>query len=152
MNPKKLKSTLLKICYRQIDERYDRINNSIKDIEASLFEESKSSAGDKHETGRAMLQIERENVSKQLLEVEHVRQALNKVDIDNPSDHVHLGSLVYTTQGIFFISISAGAIDIELTTYLAVSPNSPIGHPLMGKEKGEEFSFHDLDYTLTQVC
>lgn len=151
MNPKELKSALLKVCYQNVEERLERVKNAIKDIEASLIEESKSSAGDKHETGRAMLQIERENAGKQLLAVENLRQTLNKIDLNNPSNHVHLGSLVYTSQGVFFLSISAGAIVIESTTYLAVSHNSPIGHLLMGKEEGEQFSFHDLDYKLTKV-
>ena len=94
---------------------------------------------------------ERENFGKQLLQAENLRQSLNKIDLENPSKHVHIGSLVYTSQGIFFLSISVGAIDIETVTYLAVSPNSPIGQLLMGKEEGEQFSFHDLNYKLTQV-
>ena len=151
MIAKEIKSALLEKCSQVVEERYEKIKVVLADIRESLIEESKSSAGDKHETGRAMLQIERENIGKQLLETENLRQSLHKINIDSPSSRVHLGSLVYTTQGIFFISISAGVINIDSTTYLAISPSSPIGHLLMGKEEGDQFKFHDLDYKLSQV-
>ena len=41
----------------------------MKEIKEALFEEIKSSVGDKHETGRAMLQLEREKVGNQFYEV-----------------------------------------------------------------------------------
>lgn len=148
----KLKSALLLECSGIIEERYQRIKRTLTNIEEALFEESKNSAGDKHETARAMLQIDRENVGKQLIEVEKIRQHLKKVDLNNVSDHAHLGSLVYTNKGVFFISESVGTIEIKSDTYIAVSPNSPIGKLLMGKVPGEKFVFHDDDYELTKVC
>lgn len=151
MITKELKTALLQECARIIDERYLRVKHLISDLEESLFEEAKSSAGDKHETARAMLQIERENAGKQLIEVENLQHLLKKVELSINSDHAHLGSLVHTSQGVFFISISVGAIEIEGKTYLAVAPNSPIGKLLIGKEAGDIFSFHDLEYKLTEV-
>lgn len=149
---KELKSALLEECSQIIEERYQRIKHTLSNIEEALFEESKNSAGDKHETARAMLQIDRENVGKQLIEVEKIKQHLKKLDLNNISDHAHLGSLVYTNRGIFFISESVGTIEIESATYIAVSPNSPIGHLLIGKVPGEKFTFHENEYKLTKVC
>ena len=106
MTASELKSNLLIQCSQFVTKRHVRILNTIADIENSLKEESKSTSGDKHHTGRAMLQIERENVGNQLKEIEKVQRKLNKITINNSSEVVRLGSLVYTDQAIFFISIS----------------------------------------------
>jgi len=55
-----LKKELLQYCEDQVDQRHSKIKQTIADIEESLMEESRSSSGDKHQTGRAMLQINRE--------------------------------------------------------------------------------------------
>ena len=57
-----IKEQLYEFCRAYIDGRTIRINESIKSIQESLSSETKSSAGDKHETGRAMLQLEREKL------------------------------------------------------------------------------------------
>ena len=71
-----LKFELKQQCKDLIKLRYDSINKTIFDIEYSLKEESKSTSGDKHHTGRAMLQIERENAGNQLREIEKVMHQL----------------------------------------------------------------------------
>lgn len=94
-----------------------RIKQNISDIEESLLEESKSSAGDKHETGRAMLQIDRENAGKQLMEIEQVQAVLKKIDVQTTSTYARLGSLVYTSQANYFLSISIGEVKIGKSAY-----------------------------------
>ena len=64
-----LKETLLSKCHEFIDERHQRIQRTIDEIKVSLQSETKSSAGDKHETGRAMLQLEREKAGQQLKKI-----------------------------------------------------------------------------------
>jgi len=51
-----VKEHLSEFCQEYVDGRILRIQNSIESIQQSLSSETKSSAGDKHETGRAMLQ------------------------------------------------------------------------------------------------
>ena len=55
-----IKQELYKLCLEYVENRFQTIQNTIKEIQESLGSETKSSAGDKHETGRAMLQLERE--------------------------------------------------------------------------------------------
>lgn len=137
-----IKTQLLQECKRQVDSRYSKIKQTISDIEESLLEESKRSSGDKHETGRAMLQIDRENAGKQLLEIEKIIQILKKIDVETSSDYARLGSLVYTDKFKYFISLSIGNISIKEVDYLCVALNSPVGLLLSGKKKGEEFSLN----------
>lgn len=151
MTNKELKVVLLKECSRIVEERHQRVKLSIKGIEESLFEESKSSAGNKHETGRAMLQIERENAGKQLQEVERIIHLLKRITIDTTSDTAHLGSLVYTSTKTYFISVSVGVIEVNSENYLAVSPQSPIGQILMGKKERAKLSFNGASFSITNV-
>lgn len=146
-----LKAQLVEHCNKQIDDRYKKIRRTISGIEESLFEESKSSVGDKHETARAMLQIDRENAGRQLHEVEKVAQLLSKIDIKATSDYARLGSLVYTDKFIYFISISIGTVSIENTNYLCVALNSPVGVLLSGKRDGEEFILNGIQYKIKNV-
>ena len=151
MTTKELKTTLLNYCKEVVDKRFNKIKQTISDIEESLLEESKSSAGDKHETGRAMLQIDRENAGKQLQEIEKLQQLVRKIDINSKSDYVRLGSLVYTNQATYFIGISIGVVTVGKTNYVCVALNSPIGQLLSGKKKGDSFVFNEKDYTIKSV-
>jgi len=151
MNTQELKSLLLKQCSQFVTIRQDRILKTIADIEDSLKEESKSTSGDKHHTGRAMLQIEREQVGKQLKEIEKVNNQLQKVDISSTSEVIRLGSIAQTNQASFFISISVGKLEINKTVYLGLAPNSPIGLCLLGKKEGEQFNFNGIVYKIIDV-
>ena len=146
-----LKTELLEYCQRQVDLRYSRIKQTITNIEESLLEESKNSSGDKHETGRAMLQIDRENAGKQLHEVEKVVEILKKIDVKASADYVRLGSLVYTDKFKYFISLSIGTVNIDETDYLCVALNSPVGLLLSGKKKDEEFNLNGTIYKIMEV-
>lgn len=146
-----LKAQLVEHCGRQIDDRYKKIRHTIAGIEESLFEESKCSVGDKHETGRAMLQIDRENAGRQLHEVEKVAHLLNKIDINATSDYARLGSLVYTDKFIYFISISVGTVSVEDTDYLCVALNSPVGLLISGKRKGDKFILNGIEYEIKNM-
>lgn len=151
MTTVELKTELLQHCRNQIDNRYSRIKQTIVAIEESLLEESKSSSGDKHETGRAMLQIDRENAGKQLYEIEKVVLLLNKIDVKATSDYVRLGSLVSTERFTYFICHSVGAVTIAKTDFLCVALNSPVGMLLSGKRTGEEFILNGNIHKIIEV-
>lgn len=151
MTAKEIKEALFKICTERVNNRHQKIKQVLADIMESLLEESKSTAGDKHETGRAMLDIERENTSKQLQEVEVLIALLKKIDINSKSDYVRLGSLVKTDKATYFISLSIGAVDIYKTPYLCVALNSPMGQVLLGKKKGDTFSFNNVEHQILAV-
>lgn len=145
------KKKLLTHCQQQVERRYNEIKRVIAGIEEALMEETKSSSGDKHETGRAMLQIERENAGKQLFEVEKLMVILPRIDVRSTSDYVRLGSLVRTDAFHYFISLSLGSVTIADTDYLCVALNSPIGTELRGKRSGETFVFNQKEYRIESV-
>lgn len=141
MTPTELKEALLLMCFKHVKDRKERILESITAIEDSMKMEDKSSAGDKHNTGRAMLQLQRENIGMHLMQVENIEAILHRVSIYSANGMVKLGSLVTTKTANYFLSISAGMVSVNGSNYICISVGSPIGQLLMGKKKGDSFTF-----------
>ncbi len=146
-----LKQELYKQCLEFVDNRFTTIQNTIKEIQESLTSETKSSAGDKHETGRAMLQLEREKAGNQLVEIEKIKTLLLKIEVKNSSKTIGLGSVVYTTQANYFIAISAGELENKNDKFYAISASTPIGKLLMGKTVGDEIEFRQQVFIIDNV-
>ncbi len=147
----KIKEALYLQCLNAINYRYQTVQNTINEIQISLTSETKSSAGDKHETGRAMLQLEREKAGNQLAEIQKIKEVLFKIDASQTLKIVGLGSVVYTSQANYFIAISAGELIIAGVKFYAISPSTPIGQLLIGKRVGEEVVFRDQKFTINQI-
>ncbi len=128
-------------CKTFIDNRLKTLQNAINEIKKALLFETKSTAGDKHETGRAMLQLEREKLGQQLDEMQKTKDLLARIDPKKVSDIICLGSLVYTEQLNYFISISAGELIDNNNKFYAISPNTPIAKLLLSKCKGDVIEF-----------
>lgn len=128
-----IKENLYNQCLAFIDNRLLTVKNKISEIQNSLTSETKSSAGDKHETGRAMLQLEREKTGNQLSEIIKTKAILTKIDFEKSSKTIGLGSVIYTSKFNYFIAISAGELIVNHVKFYAISPNTPIGQLLIGK-------------------
>ncbi|WP_204344569.1 3-oxoacyl-ACP synthase [Psychroserpens algicola] len=146
-----LKHTLFEQCQHFVDGRLNAIQQTISEIQESLSSETKSSAGDKHETGRAMLQLEREKAGQQLAEIQKLNQILSKIDLSKPSKTIGLGSLVFTTQAHYFIIISAGQLLAQDQQFYAISANTPIAKLLLGKQAGDLITFRNQEFTIIEV-
>ena len=146
-----VKEELYKACKVFLYDRLQVVLDRIANIQESLQSETKSSAGDKHETGRAMLQLEREKAGNQLADIQKQQELFSRVMIDTSSEVARLGSIVTTDKGVYFLAISVGAIMIDTKTYYAISPSSPIGKVLLGKKNEEEFSFNGVTQQIREI-
>lgn len=133
-----IKTQLLEFCKKYVDNRLKTVQETIISYQNDLQSETKSSAGDKHETGRAMLQLEMEKVSLQLAGIQQMSELLNKIDVTKKSKIAHLGSVVYTQKGNYFLSISAAKCIVIDKEFYAVSMRSPIGKVLLGTQENDE--------------
>ena len=125
---------------QQIHTHYNEIINSkililqqtLADLKESGSNETKSTAGDKHETALAMLQIEQANTRTQLQDAQEQRSLLININPDISTKKVLPGSYVKTNKGNFYISVALGKLIINGETVIAISPQSPLGAKLMG--------------------
>lgn len=142
MNKYEIKENLFQTCQADIDQRINSIQEVLASIEESRNNETKSSVGDKYETGRSMMQLEEQKSRQQLFQANQVRLELIKIDIKRQTDKVEIGSLVETTSGNYFISVGIGKVRMDDILYYCISSRSPIGMKLMYKEKGDEIEFN----------
>ncbi|OIN58962.1 3-oxoacyl-ACP synthase [Arsenicibacter rosenii] len=152
ITPHPVKDALYQQCQQYVRQRIDTARSAMEAAQESANEESKSSAGDKYETGRAMAQIERDRHAQLLAEALKLEQDLHQLDIDKPSSVVRAGSLVLTNRGRFFIAISVGKLVINGVDYFVVSPASPIGALLIGHSAGDTVTFNKMAYQLQEVA
>ncbi|MFT5735923.1 MAG: transcription elongation GreA/GreB family factor [Maribacter sp.] len=146
-----LKEAAFKHCKTFVAERLGRLNSQAKEISDALTSETKSSAGDKHETGRAMLQLEREKLGTQLADAEKMQALLHKVPANTTSTSVGLGTIVKTTTRTYFIAISAGECTYENQRVFCISPATPIGKLVMGKQIGDSFTFQSKENKISII-
>lgn len=146
-----IKVKLFEQCYQFCQERLKIIQSQIEETNKALTTETKSSAGDKHETGRAMLQLEREKLGNQLAELEKQQEILSKIQTDKISINIGLGSVVYTTKSNYFIAISAGKLQVNDDVFFGISIQTPIGKLLLGKTVGCEVEFNNLKFLIDKV-
>ena len=110
----------------------------------SMFDDSKSSAGDKHETALAMAQLEQEKLTKQL-NILLLQEASMKVfDPTLKHQKITMGSLVETNKGWYYFSISLGQLICQNNAFFALSLEAPLGQIMRGKVAGEQVTFNGM--------
>ena len=115
-----------------INSKILMLQQTLADLKESGSNETKSTAGDKHETALAMLQIEQANTRGQLEEALQQRSVLTAINPDIITIKILQGSYVKTNKGNFYISVALGKLIINGETVMAISPQSPLGAKLMG--------------------
>lgn len=136
---------------RQLDLKIKDISNAVKSLSESRDSDTKSSAGDKHETSRAKIQTEIDQLSKQLINAQRQKNNLSLIDTSHLHSIADVGSLVETNKGYFFISTGWGRIQIQDENYFVISIESPIGRLLKNKKKGDSIQFRDTAYDILSV-
>ncbi|SHI68962.1 Transcription elongation factor, GreA/GreB, C-term [Mesonia phycicola] len=142
---------LVKKCTSYVEERLHRLQLALKDLEQDLSNETKSSAGDKYETSREMINIEINKLQNQIQGFKKLKEILTLVEHRKSSTSIQLGSVVKTNQANYFIAIPVGEITTEKEKFYGIGLNSPIGQLLLGKKVGEEFNFQQKQYIIKEV-
>jgi transcription elongation GreA/GreB family factor len=143
------KSEIIKIVRNKITLKIQNFENLIAETRASS-NDTKSSMGDKYETGREMLQQEINNLQRQLNETLNQQILIQKITSE-PSLKVQNGALVKTDKGIFYISASLGEIILDNQKIMTVSVESPLVKAMAGLTKGQSFSINAVSQTIQEI-
>ncbi|MBL7471333.1 3-oxoacyl-ACP synthase [Robertkochia sediminum] len=152
-SPQEIKEALIGICRERLHEAYQKSNAQMESLRTALGSEVKSSAGDKHETGRAMIQLEMERTASRMEQQENQLQVFER-QVAARNDHgaiVAPGCLVVTDKGMYFIAVSLGPVAVLGHMVPVLSPMSPIGQLLKGKKVGEVFEFKGNPARITAI-
>lgn len=150
-NMPSIKEKLFLLCMDYADERIRTAQQGIVSAKEASVNDTKSSAGDKYETTREMMQQEISFNEVQLFEAQKLKHALTLINPSRQSAIAEPGSLVLTDNGQFFIAVSAGSFSLDGKQYFVISPASPVAKVLIGLKKGDKANFNGKVFTLTAV-
>ena len=147
----KLKNQLYEMCVKSVAKKASEIKQIIDDAVEAANGETKSSAGDKYETGIEMMQQEIELNVARLAELGRQRETLDRISPDIDLVTAQPGALVKTNNGYYYLAIAIGQLKLDGTTYYAISTSSPVGELMHGKKKGDTFSLNGKNFVIEHV-
>jgi transcription elongation GreA/GreB family factor len=146
-----IKKQLLEQVLKLIDDKISILHSEFNVYKDSAANETKSTAGDKHDTSKSMMQLEQEKMSAQLSDILSQKKVLQTISINTVQKTIGLGSLVYTNNGNFFLSIFSKPIILNQVNFFPVSIQSPIGKELIKSQKGSSIRINNKEYTILGI-
>jgi len=146
-----IKAELKTIIGKILNDKILSLSTEIISLKESRDSDSKSSVGDKYETSRAMAHIEIDKHERQLNATKQLGNEMNKINPLRISETVEFGSVVYTSNGNYFIGVAQGKIDLDGESFYAISLASPIGKAMFGKKIGDEIAFNNQNITIIKI-
>lgn len=134
-----------------VNDKIKLLQQVLADLKESGSNETKSTAGDKHETALAMLQIEQANIRGQLNDALNKKAALEKINPALHASKIVNGSLIKTNHGYLFLSIALGKATIEENVVTALSPQSPLGSKLVGLAISDAALMNNKKYIIESI-
>jgi transcription elongation GreA/GreB family factor len=142
------KIAIKSMCLEQLQQKIAGLKLAVLELSEGVG--GKSSAGDKHETERAMAQLQQEQLNhqiNQLIEMQQVVQSLS----ENVHKVIQKGSLVQTDKGWFYIATAIGKLYTDNQLIMVISSQSPLSVQFSGKMAGDKVTVNQLLYEIYQV-
>ena len=126
--------------------------SAMEELSSSLGKETKSTAGDKHETGRAMVQREMEQAGGRLARCEAMQAVASRLDLDRARTSVGPGAIVVSGDARLLIGVGLGPFEVPgLGRFQAISADAPIAMALSGGKAGERREFRGRPWVIESV-
>lgn len=146
-----IKKILFIHCKAHLEKKIEILEQQKKSLQKDLTSEIKNSAGDKHETGRAMIQLELEKLGNQIHKIELNYQRLNTIKDFKTSNIVSLGSIIFTDKANYYLAVAADSCKINSKVFYCISSQSPIGKLLIGKKINQSIRFNDIESIILEI-
>ena len=144
------KVELHQFCKSLLHEKRSVLKGQISARKMDLETASKSSAGDKHETSRAMIHLEQEKLGFQYVDLEKQIQSLSQIHT-RITDSIHVGSLIETDKALFYISIGLGKLCFNGIDVYVISPVSPLAQAFLKTDSLEDVLFKSTSYKILSI-
>ena len=146
-----LKNKILQHHQLLLQDKIDVFRDMISGLTEDAQNDAKGSAGDKHETALSMMHLEQEKLNYRLQEILQQKVILDKIDASIKHSKIAVGSLVQANDMWLFVSAALPKITMDNVTIIAVSPQSPLGSKLLGKEVGFQFEINGTKYSIQTI-
>jgi transcription elongation GreA/GreB family factor len=134
-----------------VQDKIDVFQDMILALTEDSKNDAKGSAGDKHETALSMMHIEQEKITQKLKESIAQKEILDKIDVTKNISRIGIGSLVVTNKLTVYVATALPKIVVDDKNIFAISPQSPLGSQLMGKEIDFSFEINGVKYVIESV-
>ena len=145
------KEQLHAACLAYANKRIQTATEAYDMAQGAANEESKNTSSD-DDNSKAMLQIEAEQQAKHVAEARKLKDEMIRIEVSAKSPVVGPGSIVKTSNGNYYIGISAGKVEIGKDTYFAISISAPIGQLLKGLKKGDKTKFNGKPIEILEIA
>jgi len=145
-----LKQELLQVCTDYVNKRIYNYKLEMDTIKDSIENNDKGNSED-DDSGNGKLLNDLEKNAQHLNDATKMMETLKQINPKIQNESGTLGSIVFTQTNVFFLSVSVGKIELENSSYFAISLQSPIGMLLKNKIKGDQINFNGTCYTITDI-
>mgnify|MGYP003396706144 CR=1 FL=1 len=132
-------------------DRLELFQDMLTNMSSNLGNDAKSSAGDKHETGLAMMHLEQEKLNAKLTDLINHKKLVQKLPENEVTTKIGLGSLVKTDKALFYVSIAFLAFKVQNQMVMFISSSAPLMQVLLNKEVGTEVVFNNISYKILEI-
>lgn len=147
-----MKAIIHNKCLEILEDRISSMQRELEELRKSQSSEMKSSMGDKYETAREMINLEKGKLAEQLSSCQKMMSFLSQLNPTRKLTTVEAGALISTRQGKFYLSVSLGKVAVGPSDEVfVVSPVSPIGQAMLGKKKGENFTLNSTSQQIFSI-
>lgn len=145
-----IKSEVINAVKNRIIQMLNTVNESLESERSAIQDETKSSAGDKYETQREMIQADIRRSEQQRVEAKNNLETIDH--LFEFQGNIIIGTLVELQSNnqkmLLFIGPAVGDIEVSNTKIKTISQASPFGQLLIGKTKGEQIMFNQKSFTI----
>jgi len=127
------------------------IQEEIKTLNLEIASETKSSAGDKFETSRELMNQSLNQLQSNLNSILEKINAIEQIKKVSLSDRIGFGSLVFTETKTFLFGIAHGSFNFQDNTIYLLSLNSPLAKAFVGKRVNDIIGFHSAKYLIKKI-
>ncbi|WP_194852009.1 transcription elongation factor [Nonlabens antarcticus] len=146
-----LKSQIHQHCIDLVQAQLDTIQSSLDQLMEAKNSETKSSAGDKYETGMAMIQNQEELYRRQQAEAKGRMNHLKSIDPEKVMIAADKGALIKSDLGFFYLAVGIGKVTMNKQEVFVLSLESPLGKSLKGKRKGDPIIFNGKNSIIENI-
>ena len=145
------KERVHQLCLELVETKIHRLNNEFKALSNSASSDTKSSMGDKYETSREMINLEKAKISEQLHNMRAMLLTLKGIDPNRSQSKAELGALVSTQMAIYYLSTALGQITLDEQVVFCISMGSPIAQQMLSKKAGDQFQMGPKKQEILEV-
>lgn len=137
---------------RELKQKISDIQTEISSLRQEMSEDTKSSAGDKFETSREMMNQSINRLQDSLQQQKKQLQQLEGLKNSKPTEKVGMGSYVCTEKANFLFGLAFGKVNSSKDNIFALSLNSPLGRIFLDQKVGDTVKMNQTNYTIKSIA